>query len=82
MTVILSYEAEARAFYDYIHALTVCPYDPRKDEEYDLKPMIGSMSCEECKYHKGIDRKNKTVECSYEYEHLSEEEKRSVDENI
>ena len=77
MTVTLKYEAKKCKWNGWFEPLTICPYNVKI-----INPMIGSMACEECKYHKEHNKKNKTVDCSYEYDHLTEEEKRSIHENI
>lgn len=79
MTITLKYETEDKP-YSIIACLKICPY--RTEDYWGLKPMIGSITCENCQYHKGHNYEYKTIECSYEYEHLTEEEKRSIDENI
>lgn len=79
MTITLEYEVEGKN-YALIDCLKECPY--RAEDHWGLKPIIGSISCKVCQYHKGHNYENKTVECSYEYDHLSEEEQKVIYENI
>ncbi len=63
---------------DYV-CYTECNYTLYRGE----KPKIGSVYCKAiCQYNKKTDTENKTVECSYEYDHLSEEEQKVIYENI
>ncbi len=40
--------------------------------------MIGSINCLYCKHCKDSDFYYRTIDCSYEYDHLSEEEKKEI----
>ena len=72
MTVRLKIGIEAKEFYATI-LNNSCPYinDGR---------MIGSIKCLQCDYCKDSDFDNLTIDCSYEYDHLTDEEKMSIEE--
>ena len=76
MIVTLKMDATiSTEFPNYLELIKQCPYihDGR---------MIGSLRCIYCEYCKSSDFDALTISCSYDYDHLTKEEQRSIYENL